>query len=95
MWDVRVLELAGRQFNRVSRQQLLALGMSEDAIVHRLGTGALVAVEQGVFAIAPVLEHDDWGRWMGASLTAPDSVLSLRAPRLRGDSGRSRGPLRS
>jgi hypothetical protein len=76
MWDVRVLELAGRQFNRVSRQQLLALGMSGDAIVHRLGTGALVAVEQGVFAIAPVLEHDDWGRWMGASLTAPDSVLS-------------------
>jgi hypothetical protein len=34
-----------------------------------------VMVEHGVFAIAPVLE-DDWGRWMGATLTSPDSVLS-------------------
>jgi hypothetical protein len=34
-----------------------------------------VAVEQGVFAIAPALK-DDWGRWMAATLTAPGSVLS-------------------
>jgi hypothetical protein len=76
VWDVRVLELAGRQFNRVARRQLLGLGMSDDTIMHRLTTGALVPVEQGVFAIAPVLAHDDWGRWMGATLTAPGSVLS-------------------
>jgi hypothetical protein len=29
-----------------------------------------------VFALAPVLEHDEWGRWMAATLTTPRSVLS-------------------
>ncbi len=29
-----------------------------------------------MFAIAPVLEHDNWGRWMGATLTAPRTALS-------------------
>ena len=69
-------ELAGRQFNRLSRQQLLALGMGEDAIERRVATGRMVIVEQGVYALAPVLGHDDWGRWMGATLTSPGSVLS-------------------
>jgi uncharacterized protein DUF559 len=76
MRDVRLTELAGRQFNRVSRRQLLDLGLSETAIAHRIATGRLIAVEQAVFAIAPVLEDDDWGRWMGATLTHPGSVLS-------------------
>jgi hypothetical protein len=75
MWDAQIAELAGRQFNRVSRRQLLDLGLSDKAVRHRVVTGRLVAVEQGVFAIAPVLE-DDWGRWMAATLTAPGSVLS-------------------
>jgi hypothetical protein len=75
MWDGQIAELAGQQFNRISRQQLLDLGLSEKAIAHRLASGRLVAVEQGVFAIAPVLEND-WGRWMAATLTAPGSVLS-------------------
>ena len=75
MWDAQIAELAGRQFNRISRQQLIDLGLSNKAIRHRVVTGRLVAVEQGVFAIAPVLE-DDWGRWMAATLTAPGSVLS-------------------
>ncbi len=76
MWDARVAELAGRQFNRVSRQQLSALGLSESAIEHRLAAGRLVIVEEGVFAVAPVLRHDDWGRWMAATLTAAGSLLS-------------------
>jgi hypothetical protein len=76
MRDVRVAQLAGRQFNRVSRRQLIELGLSDAAIAHRVATGRLVIVEEGVFAIAPVLEHDDWGRWMGATLTAPGSMLS-------------------
>lgn len=74
--DRRIAELAGRQFNRVSRQQLLVLGLSADAIDDRMAAGRLVAVEQGVFAIAPLLQHDDWGRWSAAPLTAPGSVLS-------------------
>jgi Protein of unknown function (DUF559) len=76
MWDVRVAELAGRQFNRVSRSQLVELGMSDDAISRRLAAGRLVSVEMGVFAVPPLLEHDEWGRWMGSTLTAPGSALS-------------------
>ena len=70
-----IAEVAGRQFNRVSRRQLLEAGATSDAIDHRVAMGRLVIVGEGVFAIAPVLEHDDWGRWMGATLTAPDTFL--------------------
>lgn len=79
MRDARVARVAGAQFNRVSRAQLRALGLSDAAIAHRVATGRLVIVEQAVFAIAPVLRHDDWGRWMGATLTAPGSLLSHRS----------------
>ncbi|MDX6583262.1 MAG: hypothetical protein QOI10_2446 [Solirubrobacterales bacterium] len=74
MRDVHLADLAGRQFNRVSLRQLYALGFSEAAVVHRLANRRLVAVEEGVFAIGPVLEDDDWGRWMAAALTAPRTV---------------------
>jgi hypothetical protein len=74
--DVRLIELAGRQFDRVSRRQLLDLGFSEDAVAHRLDQGRFVRAEEGVIAIAPMLEHDEWGRWMAATLTAPDTFLS-------------------
>jgi hypothetical protein len=76
MWDVRIAELAGRQFNRVSRQQLLELGLSEKAIESRVRAGRLVRAEEGVFAVAPLLEYDEWGFWMGATLTTPESFLS-------------------
>jgi hypothetical protein len=76
MWDAQIAALAGQQFNRISRRQLIRLGLSEWAIAHRVSAGRLVIVEEGVFAIAPVLEHDEWGRWMAATLTAPGSVLS-------------------
>ncbi len=76
MWDVRIAQLAGRQFNRISRAQLSDLGLTRSAIDYLLATGKLVAVEEGVFAVAPALAHDDWGRWMAATLTTPGSVLS-------------------
>jgi hypothetical protein len=75
MSDVRLVELAGRQFNRVSRTQLYDLGYRDRAIQHRLAIGRLVIAEQGVFAVAPLID-DDRGRWMGATLTAPDTFLS-------------------
>jgi hypothetical protein len=74
--DVQLLELAGRQFNRVSKAQLLALGFTVRAVDHHVAVGRLVAVEEGVYAVAPLLAHDPWGRWMGATLTAPDTFLS-------------------
>ena len=76
MKDARLAELAGRQYNRVSRRQLRELGLSDAAIAHRLANRRLVSVEEGVFAIAPVLDHDERGKWMGATLTAPATVLS-------------------
>jgi very-short-patch-repair endonuclease len=76
MRDAQVASVAGGQFNRISRGQLTDLGFSDMAIVHAVRTGRLVIVEEGVFAIAPVLEHEKWGRWMGATLTAPGTVLS-------------------
>lgn len=76
MTDVHIASVAARQFNRVSRRQLLALGVTDDAIEHRVATGRLVPVAQGVFCVGPVLVHDEWGHWMGATLTAPGSVLS-------------------
>ena len=76
MTDARVAAIAGSQFNRISRAQLFEAGLTERAISHRVTTGRLVKVHEGVYAVAPVLEDDDWGRWMGAVLTAPRSVLS-------------------
>jgi len=76
MWDAQVARLAARQYNRVTRQQLLDIGLSSAAVSRWVNAGRLVAVEEGVFAVAPVLDHDDWGRWMAATLTAPGSVLS-------------------
>jgi hypothetical protein len=75
MTDDRVLSLAGEQYNRVSREQLEALGLSPDAIAHRLAIGRLAIDREGVFAIPPVLGYDDCGRWIGATLTSPDTFL--------------------
>lgn len=73
------MKLAAAQFNRVSRGQLEQLGLTGDAIDYRLAKGRLVIVEQGVFALPPVLEHDPWGRWMAATLTAPGTVLGTNS----------------
>ena len=84
MRDVRLIETAGRQHNRISRAQLEALDYSDHAIQHRLDVGRLVVVEQGVFAVPPVLD-DDFGAWMGATLTAPETYLSHVSAAAAGD----------
>lgn len=75
MRDARLIGQAAKQYNRVSRSQLSELGYSDHAIQHRLNDGRLVVAEPGVFAVAPLLD-DDRGRWMGATLTAPETYLS-------------------
>jgi hypothetical protein len=84
MIDVRVAELAARQHNRFARRQLLALGISDNALRHRIATGRWVAVDDGVYAIAPALDSD-MGRWTAALLTEHGSVLS------HGSAGAARG----
>src|SRR5688572_22675164 len=76
MRDAQIAKLAGEQFNRVSLAQLKALGVSKRAIRHRVASGRLVLIEEGVFAVAPVVDSEPWGRWMGATLTHPGSLLS-------------------
>jgi hypothetical protein len=75
MRDVDIAKRAGQQFNRISWVQLVAVGLSETAIARRIANGRLVVIEDGVFAVPPILD-DDWGRWMGATLTAPNTFLS-------------------
>lgn len=73
-WD-----LARRQHGVLSRRDLLALGFSPSAIEHRLKTGRLHRVGQGVYAVGrPELSQN--GRWIAAVLScAPESALSHRS----------------
>jgi hypothetical protein len=75
MRDVRLLELLETQWNRASLVQIEALGFTRDDVNHRVATGRLRAVHEGVFAGRPFLD-DQRGRWMAATLTAPGTCLS-------------------
>jgi very-short-patch-repair endonuclease len=68
--------LAERQHGVVTRQQMLTLGFSPDAIKHRLAKRRLHSVLRGVFAVGrPQLTV--YGRWMAAILSCgPEAVLS-------------------
>jgi hypothetical protein len=75
MLDVRLLELLEGQWNRASLAQLQALGLSPGDVAYRVANGRLVTIHEGVFAGRPFLD-DQRGRWMAATLTAPESYLS-------------------
>jgi hypothetical protein len=75
MRDVRLLELLERQWNRASLAQIEGLGFTRDDVNYRVETGRLRAVHEGVFAGRPFLD-DQRGRWMAATLTAPETYLS-------------------
>jgi hypothetical protein len=75
MRDVRLLELLERQWNRVTLAQLEALGFTRRDVNYRVETGRLRAVHRGVFAGRPLID-DPRGRWMAATLTAPETYLS-------------------
>ena len=48
-----IAELAGRQDNLVTREQLLAIGLGRGAIAHRLAAGRWRRVHPGVYLVAP------------------------------------------
>jgi hypothetical protein len=77
--DRAVAVLAKRQHGVVARRQLVALGLGQDAIDHRLRCGRLHHLHRGIYAVGhPVLSAA--GRWMAAVLACGDgAVLSHRS----------------
>lgn len=74
--DRLIAALAALQFGRVSRRQLLGVGVTVDAIKHRVGCGRLVIERPGVYAVG-YSSGSDQARWATALLDAgPDSMLS-------------------
>jgi very-short-patch-repair endonuclease len=74
--DVRVVrELAARQADLVAAWQLVEAGLNRRAIEHRARELGWRRVHQGVYALtsAPLTQHQ---KWLAATLTTPDSVLS-------------------
>jgi very-short-patch-repair endonuclease len=71
LWD-----LVSSQHGVVSRPQLLALGLTREAVKHRIVSGRLRPVFRGVYAVGRP-ELSKHGRWMAAVLACgPKSVLS-------------------
>jgi very-short-patch-repair endonuclease len=77
--SARAWQLAAAQHGVVTRSQLLELGMSADAIRHRLARGRLHRLMPGVYAVGrPGLGQR--GRWRGALLACgPDALLGRRS----------------
>jgi very-short-patch-repair endonuclease len=75
-WNALVWDLVSRQHGVVTRRQLLDVGLSSDAIGHRLSTGRLHRVHRGVYAVGRP-ELSQRGRWIAAVLSCgPAALLS-------------------
>lgn len=76
--DAAVAALAARQHGVVARRQLLALGLSGDAIGRRLRGDRLHALHRGVYAVGHRALRPE-ASWMAAVLVAEGAVLSHRS----------------
>lgn len=74
--DVRIADVARRQYGVISRKQLLEAGVGENEIEHRLAIGRLHQMRLGVYAVGHQSVPRE-GRWMAAVLASgPEAVLS-------------------
>src|SRR4051812_45138044 len=66
--EVQIQALAAQQHGLITQRQLLAAGLGEDAIDHRLGNGRLVRLRPGVYALGQRTAAALWGirPWSGA-----------------------------
>lgn len=69
--DALIATLAARQQGRVTRKQLLAAGITPDAIDHRIRCRRLHREHDGVYAVG-YRTHDLWGRFRSALLAVGD-----------------------
>jgi very-short-patch-repair endonuclease len=77
--DQAIAALATRQYGVIARSQLIALGLSEDAIERRLASGRLHRLYPGVYAVGHMRVPRE-GRWLAAVLAAgAGAVLSHRS----------------
>lgn len=67
-------DVAAGQWGLVSRRQLLAYGVSQGGIAHRLRTGRLHRVHRGVYAFTAAALSPE-GRWMAAVLACGDGAV--------------------
>lgn len=78
-WSRDAWALARQQHGVVSRAQLLGLGLSPEAIRHRLRTGRLHRIMRGVYAVGRPADSRE-ALWMAAVLACgPAALLSHRS----------------
>ena len=76
--DAAIAAIAARQHGAVGRAQLVAAGVSAEAIKHRVATGRLTALHRGVYSVGPT--HTPLTSLMAATLACGSTaVLSHHA----------------
>lgn len=78
--DRAVAALAGRQHGVISYRQLLALGLTRNAVLTRVAAWRLHPLHRGVYAVMPPKLLRVQGHWMAAVLAiGEDAVISHRS----------------
>lgn len=77
--DQRVAAIATRQGGRISRRQLLALGLGPGAIDHRRATARIHVVSRGIYAVGHVHRCGHAAVWEALLACGSDAVLSHRS----------------
>jgi very-short-patch-repair endonuclease len=77
--EAAIVALATRQYGVIARFQLIAIGLSDDAIDRWLASGRLHRLYPGVYAVGHISVARE-GRWLAAVLAGgADAVLSHRS----------------
>jgi hypothetical protein len=78
--DRVVADIARRQHDAISIQQLHAAGLSDDAVLDRRRTGRLHRLHRGIYAVGHVAPSNE-RQWMAAVLAMGETRSSATAAR--------------